>query len=447
MQPLSPNGYLRYFSGKHREQLFFGRQWSSFALAERLSLILIVLTPALYLGVKHWVTNLSVLAAIAATYCLVKIPRRVELSRIPHIRAIALIFLIYIIAIIVSQIGRFELSYRPYLDQGRWLIGLPVFIYLYYARLNFAKVLDWVAPICIFSAYISSIYVIPSHNWGDRATVSFIDPLMFGFMNLSIALMCFASFAVDIYKRNYSVNTIVKIFAFILGVYLSIISGSRSGWAAFPIVVLLIFYILYRPKFWQGVVFLFITTAVMVAIYHFQPIVKIRIDQFFSEVMQYPWHGGIAPDGSIGSRITFYRLGYYYFSQSPFFGWGLQGHHAIQDAAELLTFSTQIARDFAFGSLFHSEWVTQSVRFGVLGLVGVFWVFFAPIKMFANFVKSGDDNLKVACMGLAYMTCILTASIGDEVFNSKSSVTFSAFIIAGLLATGLSRLEQNEHKF
>jgi hypothetical protein len=50
----------------------------------------------------------------------------------------------------------------------------------------------------------------------------------------------------------------------------------------------------------------------------------------------------------------------------------------------------------------------------------------------------GSDYLKVACMGLSYMICLLAASFSDEVFNYKGMITFSAILIAGLLATGLS---------
>ena len=92
---------LRKLSGNDREQIFFGSQWNSFALSDRLSLILIVSTPALYLAVRHWVTNLSVLAAIMASYCLVKMQHKVRLSHIPHIRTVSLIILIYIIAIVI----------------------------------------------------------------------------------------------------------------------------------------------------------------------------------------------------------------------------------------------------------------------------------------------------------------------------------------------------------
>jgi O-antigen ligase len=210
-------------------------------------------------------------------------------------------------------------------------------------------------------------------------------------------------------------------------------------------VIVLIFYILYKPSFWRGIVFSMIAAVAMIAIYHFNGIVKTKVDLFVNELSQYPWSGGLAPDTSTSMRITFYRIGYYYFGQSPLFGWGERGYGSIKDATELLSFSTQYTRDFAFSALFHSEWATQSVRFGALALVGVFWVFYWPIKMFAQFSKLGNDHLKVACMGLAYMICLLAASIGDEVFNHKMSVSFSAVVIAGLLATGFSLMQKNHH--
>lgn len=420
------------------EQLFLGRQWKSMVLFEKLAIILIALSPTFYLAVNHWITNLSILAVLVVAYHLFQVRGKFKWMQIPYIRAITLVFIIYTVAIMISQLGRFAFTYKPYLDQGRWLIGLPIFVFLYYARINFTKVLDWIAPICIFAAYVSSVYLNPSDAWGDRATVSHIDPLAFGFMNLSVGLMCLASVAVDVYKKNYSINTLVKFLAFVLGVYLSIRSGSRSGWAALPVVVILIFYILYRPKLWKGVIFSLFAAAAVIALYQLNNIVKTRVDSLLLELLQYPWLGGVAQDTSVGLRVTFYRLGYYYFSHSPLFGWGERGYGEIKDAAELLNFSTQYARDFAFSALFHSEWVTQSVRFGIFGLLGVFWVFLLPIRLFAKFIKSGSDFLKVSCMGLAYMICQLAASLGDEVFNSKGIISFSAIIIAGLLATGLS---------
>lgn len=417
---------------------FFGRTWSTFSLLEKFAIVAVIAAPFFFLGVKHWITNVSMLASALAVCVLIRNRSTNELREIKNIQSIALIFFIYVIAIFVSQLGRQSFTLRDYLDQSRWVIGFPLFLFIYFSRINYAKALDWAAPVCIASAWVSSVYLIPSDAWGDRATVSFMDPLAFGFMNLSVGLMCFASSVVDVRRNNFSINTLLKIAAFGIGVYLSIRSGSRSGWAAFPMVILGVFYLVYQPGV-KKVFFLIVAVfCALTVLYQFSATVQTRLGQLTSELMEYPYSGGVAPDTSVGLRITFYRLGFYYFSQSPLFGWGERGYGEIKDATALLSFSSQYARDFAHGALFHSEWTTQSVRFGIVGLLGVFWVFWMPIKAFLKFAKLGKDYLKIACMGLAYMTCQLAASWGDEVFNSKGMIIFTAIIVAGLLATGYS---------
>jgi hypothetical protein len=61
------------------------------------------------------------------------------------------------------------------------------------------------------------------------------------------------------------------------------------------------------------------------------------------------------------------------------------------------------------------------------------------MKFFYELVKSNGNGLKIGCMGLAYMTCQLVASLGHEVFNSKGATTFGAVIISGLLAAAYSQ--------
>ncbi len=223
-----------------------------------------------------------------------------------------------------------------------------------------------------------------------------------------------------------------------MGLYLSIRSGSRSGWLALPISAVIIFNFIFDRKIKYQILAILVTASFLFAMYFFSKTINIRINSLVEEIASYPWFGGVAPDTSVGLRITFNRLGFYYFSQSPIFGWGEHGYAAIKDDPHLLKFSTQYARDFAYGALFHSEWVTQAVRYGSLGFIAVCLVFWLPIRSFYGFYKYHSSLLKVSSMGMVYMVCQLTASFSDEVFNSKGMITFSAIIIAGLMASGLS---------
>jgi O-antigen ligase len=407
-------------------------------VVERIALALVVCTPLFYMAVPHWITNISILAAVFSIFAIWGHDGFSSVMRSNEVKSVLLIFLIYTIAILVSQVGRLSFSTSAYLDQTRWIIGVPIFLFLLFKQINYTEVLDWTLPICVLTAWISSVFVIPSNAWGDRATVSFMDPLAFGSTNLAVGLMCLASALVDLANKKWSINTFVKLLAFFIGIYLSIRTGSRTGWIGLPVGLFLILGFIFKRNIKYYLITIGLMLIAVVFVYYFSAKVYIRVDQALSEIIDYPWFGGVAPDTSVGLRITFYRLGAFYFSNSPLFGWGERGYGVIKDAPQLLLFSTQFARDFAFGALFHSEWTTQAVRYGMLGIFGVFWIFWVPISLFYKFQKRHAELLKVSCIGMIFMVCQLAASFSNEVFDSKAMISFTATIVAGLLATGLS---------
>lgn len=424
------------------DNILLNRRWGEFEFVEKAAILFLLSTPVFFLSVKHWVTNASVLGCLFAIYALHLRRREFRIFNVPWIFAVLLVCLGYTVAIFVSQLGRWSFDYKAYLDQTRWVLGLPIFLFIYWSRVNFARALDVLAPACVVFAYISSTYVLPSDAWGWRATVSFMDPLAFGFMSLSISLLCFASLIFDVKRGAYDVLSFFKLIGFLTGVYLSIRTGSRSGWGAVPFVLFLVTLSAFRLDVRKTLMIFFGVCIFTLGLYFLSENVHERVNHTIGELIQYPWSGGVAPDGPVSIRITCYRLGYYYFSQSPLFGWGERGYGAIKDASELILFSSQYARDFAYGALFHSEWTTQAVRFGALGLIAVGIVFLVPGAIFFHTAFFGEGRERqVACMGMAYVICQLAASVGDEVFNSKAMVTFTVLVLMGLLAT-LARVRE-----
>lgn len=418
-----------------------GRAWDDFSKIEKLTIFFVLATPTFFLSVKHWVTTASVVSCLLALYVLYSRRHERRVLNVPWVLGVAIVCFGYTVAIAISQLGRADFGYKAYLDQTRWVIGFPIFLFIYWSRINFARFLEFLVPICIISAYISSTYVIPSDAWGGRSTVSFMDPLAFGFMNVSLSLMCLASLVFDVREKKYDLFAILKLAGVLVGAYLSIRSGSRSGWVAVPFVLFLIGYFAFRPKFHQILLMGIAVCALVAGIYFLSATVFARVNETIQELRDYPWLGGVAPDKSVSLRITFYRLGLFYFSESPLFGWGERGYGVIKDAPELASFSSQFARDFAYGALFHSEWTTQAVRYGLSGLVAVGAVFFIPLALFLQRAFSRVlCEQKAALMGIAYLSCQFAASIGDEVFNSKAMITFTVMLLVGLIAT-LARMK------
>lgn len=416
----------------------------NFSLVERLTILFLLLTPIFFLSVNHWVVTNSVIASFLALIVVFHHKKNIQILRVPGILLIFIICFSYTFAIFISQLGRLDFGYKAYLDQSRWIIGFPIYLFVYWSRLNFARLLDIILPLCLIFGYVSSTYIIPSSAWGDRSTISFMDPLAFGFFSLSLGMICFSSIVYDAKSGKFDILSILKFFGGFLGVYLSIRSGSRSGWFAVPVVLMIVMYSAFKPRAFNTLFLTIISFFLILGIYFQVDIVHGRINQIFQELREYPWSGGMAPDGSVGLRITFYRLGFFYFSESPIFGWGQKGYETIKNSPELLSFSSQHARDFAFNALFHSEWTTQAVRYGSFGLAAVGAVFFIPLSIFLkNSFQGPACQKKVASMGFTFIICLFVASLTDEVFDSKQMISFTVIIIVGLLAT-LTRIQHSK---
>jgi O-antigen ligase len=415
------------------------KKWAEFSALERLALLCVLLTPVFFLSVRHWISNVSVLAALLSMAAIYVRRADIRPRHIPGIGMVALCFSVYTLGIVLSQMGRQTWVTREYLDQTRWLIGLPCFVMLSACRVNYVYVLERVLPVSLMAAWLG-LHYFPSDAWGARETISFIDPLTFGHLNLTLGMMCLVAALFDLRRNKVGLNTVVKLAAFAVGVYLSLRSGSRTGWLALPVVLGIVLYQLYKPGLVKFVAMLLALFGAIWVFGYFNPALVGRFGVFSNEIISYPWAGGVAPDNSVAMRINFYRLGTYYFLESPWFGWGNRGYAAIKDAAPLLTFSSQYTRDFAFSALFHSDLTTQSVRYGVFGLASVLVVFGVPLRLFGRALRAGGgDQQKAACLGLTFMLCLLVSSLSTEVFDSKGMTTFTAVILAGLFAEILNR--------
>lgn len=402
---------------------------------ERAIAALIALTPVFYLSVPHWITSVSVLSVLLILVSSAIHKNYLSVYKNPQLLPVLGIYLAYFFAIAISQLGRGVFGYKEYLDQTRWILGIFIFAFLLHTRIDFSLVLRWISPFIVMFAWFSSTFIIPSNAWGDRATIEFMDPLAFGFMNLSVGLMCLVTAFIELRRQRINMLAILNMVGFLLGVYVSLRSGSRTGWLAFPFVLLLIACNQVdkstRGKFFSLLLIVF----PLFILFLLSSTVRLRMGQFMNEVISYPWSGGVAEDTSVAMRITFYRLGAYYFSENPWFGWGDRGYLPIKDAEEVVRFSTVYTRDFAYSALFHSEWTTQAVRFGVLGLFAVVWVFAVPFYLFFKRLRS---NTHASLLGLAFLICQLAASFSTEIYSSKGMITFSVVIVSGLLASILS---------
>jgi O-antigen ligase len=189
----------------------------------------------------------------------------------------------------------------------------------------------------------------------------------------------------------------------------------------------------------SSLIAILLSTIVCAILYKISPHFQARLDLASHEILTYPWHGGMAPDTSVGLRITFQRLGWFYFSQSPIFGWGANGYTTIKDASEVLSFSSQYARDFVSTALFHNELMTNMVRHGFFGIAAYVFAVLIPFLLALKGIMSNNPIVKrAALLCSCFLICQIIAGFSDEFLNLKGMVAFYAYLISILLGTMIS---------
>jgi O-antigen ligase len=418
----------------------------SYPLLHQITVISICLLPIFHLTFNNWTGIWMVSSALLSLISILSSKDIAKSSlRDKRTKWMILCLSSYPLATLLSQICRQSFTHKAYLDISPFLYFIPILIFVVWRGFDFGKWLQIILPIVILGAGYSCYFIDRAeairHWGGNRLTPSFSDPLAFGQIILTLGLLSLSN--INLKKWNlqgFAINT-WAILGFLAGTILSIKSGSRTGWIGLPISL---FIILIFKMGWSMKKSIPIATILTIfacfAIYLISSYAQARINLAINEIITYPWNGGVASENSsVGERITFQRLGFYYFSHSPIYGWGDKGYSIIKDSYEVLKYSNQNERDFVFGALFHNELMTQMVRYGILGILGYFLAVFTPLIIgFKSFSSSNEILKRSALMLVIFIICQITAGLSDEFLNLKGMVAFYSYMITVLIGTVIS---------
>lgn len=335
--------------------------------------------------------------------------------------------------------------YWPLLDApSRFVLAIPVFLFALRARLDATALLRWILPL---SVAITTGYLVvvgsPSSWPADRAATYFADPLVFGYLSLAFAMMCLVAIPLRRPTRESLPRLAVLAAGVLLGVYLSLKSGSRTGWFAVPIVITawLHFRLQHRGRHvWlAGLV---LSCLLALAAYLIVPAVHDRINAGIRDVTEYTF-SGVAPISSVGLRLTFLRIAADVLAQHPWSGVG-DTAYAAPAALSAFGYASPDAAHTAFQSAFHNQVVTSAVRSGIAGGLAALAVLAVPLAVFAARVRSADPVAREnALMGLAFSICIGVSSLTTEVIDLKYTASLYALLIAVLCGASLARHGQD----
>jgi O-antigen ligase len=409
--------------------------------------LLLCSAPLFVLTFHGWANAVLFLGGALSVLVMVrgKLP---ALALAPGDRRWARALLVTYIACIVSVAIAAALRRDGYVAQfdapSRFLLAIPIFLFVLRSGWPVARVMQWVLPVALIFVFADIQVVGYDRKWHTpdvmRVTTYEVDPLVFGYFSVAFALMCLASISPRDWRGAGRWGVLLKLVGVALGFYLSVGSGSRTGWAAVPIVIGI-----WAHHHWGRGHRLGTAAAILAAVllpllaYQLNPVVAERVDLAVNEVVHYPWNGVLTHETSVGYRITFLRMAADLFVLHPWAGVG-DTSHMPPVPTDAFPYATSHAAAMAFKSGFHNQIVSNAVRTGAGGLLATVALMLVPLLICARSVRrSGPGEGKDALMGLAYCTCLVVSSLSTEVVDLKFAASFYAVTTAIFCGAALAR--------
>lgn len=412
--------------------------------ADNLFILCLTLFPILTLVLKKWISVCLFIALGISLYILV-INKKKQINffsdQVSGVWLVAFIVSMAapLAAIFLGQTFRQEFVWSSFDSASRFFFAIPIALVIIQKRINAFKLIEYAIPTAILVTALS-VLINPDLKWGvDRVTTHFVDPLSFGSICLTLALISLVS--IDLYKSDMLSARLYKLSGFAIGLYMSFISGSRTGWMAIPIVLWL--WLRFKKNIPHWIIFILVTLF-CAGVYFFVPMVRIRVDIGMSELLNYQWNN-LNPDESIGMRISFVRIGLFLLGHNPLAGWGDSGFRHLLNAPELQRFATDFTRDFTFQAGFHNEIVTNMVRSGIWGLFSSLALFVVPMALFVKGLRSQSVLIRNhALIAVSYFICVVISGMSTEVFNLKFTATFHSLMIVSLAGSLLVLMSSDQ---
>jgi O-antigen ligase len=265
----------------------------------------------------------------------------------------------------------------------------------------------------------------------------FSDPLVFGYTSLTLGLVSLVS--INAISKDSKPLVAFKLLGAAIGFYLSVKSGSRTGWLAVPMVVAFWLYQLdsvktRRMHLWAPG----LAVALVLGLLLFSTTVNQRVSLAFHEIASYSWTG-MAPETSVGFRITFLRIAVDMFASQPLAGFGDTRGVLPVLPSHIASYASPESLRLAVVSGFHNEIVTNAIRSGLLGLLSAAMLFGVPLFVFGRQMRSAvTAQRNNAFIGLVFTLCVFISSLSTEVFDLKYTASFYAVMISLLCASAIS---------
>ncbi len=310
---------------------------------------------------------------------------------------------------------------------SRFLLVLPVLILLLKSKmpntpiLFYGSILGAIAA-AMLAAHEVFVLGLPRAQVYSNAIMFGDTSMLLGLLN---AVACFY-----FYHNKQKLMVCLAAVAFLCGVLGSILSGSRGGWIAVPLIGL---FILIQAKDLIGKkqlisLLVALSIAAVAAIAIPQTGMQTRIAKAYEDIKLYQQG---ETNTSIGLRFEMWKGAFYLFSQAPILGVGEYGSKPLKADLARQGLMSEAATQFDH---LHNEFLNTLAIKGLLGLVLLIALYLVPLKLFLSKLRQHHSNWNIkayalcgALVPMSYMDFALTQSMFSHNIGIMVFIFFIVF--------------------
>ncbi len=335
------------------------------------------------------------------------------------------------LSILLTQIISGSFSAPAFDGPIRLLAALIVLIAIYKHRIDFSRIISLSIPLALLFIFVYAKY--SNHFYGDRLTNGYLDPIIWGNFSIILGFISFAS----IRSKDHYFFKAYKLMGLILGVTMSILSQSRSGWIA-AVIMTLVLLALNRKKFTLMVILGYLSAFILIlfSLYLFVDSFKFRIDIAISDIVD--WTQNSKESSSAGIRLNMLKISSQIFFLSPWFGFGDFSNLPLENNIYVLSIGDNGATVTLQCCGPHNDFAAHALKYGFFGVFYYLSKFLIPVYIFFK-LKHHESALMGMMLSVGFIVC----GFFSEMQTLKFSYTFYGVFISGLIATMLWKESQS----
>lgn len=332
-------------------------------------------------------------------------------------------------AIFLSQSYHHLYSGHPYDAASRFLLAVPIFMLLRRTRFDVVACVQYGFPM---AAIVGCLMIKPIAM--GRSGIATLDLIHFGDFELVLGVLSVLS--INLTARDAFLVRSLKIIGLLAGIYASVASGSRGGWIALPIFLIIFIYFRFGKISLKALIVapLMLVMAGLLA-YLFSSGIHHRVDEVKGDLTAFQ-HGN--PDTPTGIRLQLFKAAAVVFAENPLFGVGPDGFAREMDPMLKAGKITPLAADLGKGEV-HNELLSRAAGLGVFGLIAILSIYLVPGRIFYRAMRAKAVQIRQAGMlGLVFVSSFMVFGLTAETLNLTMATAFYSLTVAVLLAACLN---------